>query len=151
MKKGFTLIELLVVIAIIGMLSSVVLGSLNQARAKARDAKRKQDIGQIQRAAIMYFDAFGYLPRNGSGWCTYISNPTNSWGPSFQADISPTYIKSVPLDPTTSNQVGDYLYYNVNNAAGNFTLCANLEQSTGQSYNYSGCAGGAIYNYCVSI
>lgn len=151
MKKGFTLIELLVVITIIGMLSTVVLSSLNQARAKARDARRKQDIAQIQRAAIMHFDALGYLPRNASGWCTYISNPANGWGPGFQADISPAYIKSVPLDPTRANQTGDYLYSNINNLSGNFTLCAILEQSTGQSYDYTGCANGSVYNYCVSI
>ncbi len=56
-NKGFTLIELLVVIAIIGILSSVVLASLNSARQKARDARRIADIKQIQLALELYADS----------------------------------------------------------------------------------------------
>lgn len=56
MKKGFTLIELLVVIAIIGILSAIVIGSLNQGRKKGNDAKIKSELGNIRSAANVYFD-----------------------------------------------------------------------------------------------
>jgi prepilin-type N-terminal cleavage/methylation domain-containing protein len=58
-KKGFTLIELLVVIAIIGILSSVVLASLNTARNKGTDAKTKTELGQIRAAAEIFYDTSG--------------------------------------------------------------------------------------------
>ncbi len=55
-NKGFTLIELLVVIAIIGILSSVVLASLNSARQKGQDAAIKQNLNNMRAQSEMYFD-----------------------------------------------------------------------------------------------
>src|SRR3989344_3908736 len=55
LKSGFTLIELLVVVAIIGILASVVLSSLNTARAKGADAAIKANLANIRaQAAIVY-------------------------------------------------------------------------------------------------
>lgn len=92
-NKGFTLIELLVVIAIIGVLSSVVLASLNTARQKSRDAKRISDVKQLQLALEFYFDSNGYYP-----------DVTDLDSSTLVAD---GYIASIPHDPVGG---GDYLY-----------------------------------------
>jgi len=65
-KQGFTLIELLVVIAIIGLLSTLSILALNQARARARDAKRISDVRQMQTALELYYNEMGDYPADGS-------------------------------------------------------------------------------------
>lgn len=94
------MIELLVVIAIIGMLSSVVLASLNSARMKARDARRIADLNQIKLALELYFDTNGYYPQSDCGWdCNgyRYSYSASSWN-ALAADLAP-YMSSLPVDP----------------------------------------------------
>ena len=76
-NKGFTLIELLVVIAIIGILSSVVLASLNSARNKGSDAKTKAQLSATRAAAEVFYDNNGQLY---TGICSVPANDPSGLG-----------------------------------------------------------------------
>jgi len=106
-NSGFTLIELLVVIAIIGILSSVVLASLNSARQKGRDARRVADVKQLQLALELSYDANGVYP-------AALTEATL---------VTPGYISVVSLDPTD-----DTVYpYDQISSGSSYYLGANLE------------------------
>lgn len=119
-NQGFTLIELLVVIAIIGMLSSVILASLNSARNKARDARRLSDLKQIQIALELYYDTNRSYPNPGWGWRSQCSN----WGPGggvgYAKDqvipgLTPTYMSVFPTDPEMNVAASSCCYLYLSN------------------------------------
>lgn len=111
-KPGFTLIELLVVIAIIGILSSVVLASLNTARLKSRDARRISDMKQIQSALALYTD----------------SN-ANTYPTTLAALVTGGYISVIPNDPAGSGITYKYAALGTGVACSSYHLGASLEET----------------------
>jgi prepilin-type N-terminal cleavage/methylation domain-containing protein len=98
-QKGFTLIELLVVIAIIGLLSSVILVGMNNARTKSRDARRLTDMQQVRSGMDLYYS-------NGAGYPA-----TAVWTGGSVACSGTTIMATVPKDPLNT---GTNVYtYNV--------------------------------------
>ncbi len=136
-SAGFTLIELLVVVSIIGLLSSIVLTSLNEARAKARDAQRVSNIGQIRLALQLYYEENESYPRvesaeRHSGETNWNTN-TN---PLYVALVGGGYLPSLPVDPVNSTGLNylnsnnyNYVYetYNANTYLNGYDLVARLE------------------------
>lgn len=117
-NKGFTLIELLIVIAIIGLLASIVLVSLNSARAKSRNAKRNADIQQLRTAFNMGADSNdGTFVSSNNSWVCVSKSCVLSWSgytanAAVDAFFSP-YIPTKPDDPAASSRArGGYLYNN---------------------------------------
>ena len=116
-QKGFTLIELLVVIAIIGLLSTLAVVALNNARSKARDARRLADIKQIQTALELYYNDEGGYPDT--------ADVTS--GGSIEGSTA-TYMSIVPTNPSPQNDgscaVAEYVYgMDDSNASYHLTYC----------------------------
>ncbi len=121
-NNGFTLIELLVVVTIIGLLSTMVLVSLNTARIKARDVRRLADLRQVALALELYYDdnaSTGYPGTSGS----------NNWS-AITSALEPDYISSVPVDPGN----GSYEYW-VDTDNQSHVLNATLEDSNSPALN----------------
>ncbi len=169
-QKGFTLVELLVVISIIGLLSSIVLTSVNSARAKARDARRIADFKQIQTALEFFYDSQGKYPQSpghatwSGHWANFSQCLETGTNCGFTVSNYTSPIAKVPQDPrrtTTDPFANDTTYY-----PGYPTGC-----SDGQSYRIkadletdnaalAGSVKGSFYNnnggcngrgYCVGV
>lgn len=137
---GFTLIELLVVIAIIGLLASIVLVTLSNARAKARDAKRVGDLNQLLKAFELYQNYNFSYPTSvaatcpGTGCSLSVSGLTGELTPNFLVTMPTTVL---PRDGNCATGPGpgtnDYYFYanNNNNQASTYTITFCLGTQSG--------------------
>jgi prepilin-type N-terminal cleavage/methylation domain-containing protein len=130
-QKGFTLIELLVVIAVVGVLASLVLVSLNSARVKSRDAKRKTDLTALQKAIELYYTTNNSYPTTGGVWfgatggCGGNHGYTGATG--YIPNLAPNYVGVLPRDPKPSTgQCSGYVYRSDGN---NYKLISNVDGS----------------------
>jgi len=124
-KKAFTLVELLVVIAIIGLIATLSVIVLGNARSKSRDAKRVSDIKQIQTALELFFNDEGRYP-TAEEWNTGSLYATGTFG-------TTTYMQSIPNDPNTKTA---YVYSSSDDGS-KYSLPFSLENSAG-SYDNPG-------------
>lgn len=124
-NDGFTLIELLVVIAIIGILSSVVLASLNSARERSRDARRQTDLNQIRLSMALLFDDCGTYPTSdGAVGSSSLSVSASNCDTGEAASLG-DYMSQVPSDPSS----GTYKYVEQTNGT-SYCLMAEMEGDT---------------------
>jgi len=70
-KRGFTLIELLVVISILGVLAGLIVNNLNDSRARARDARKKQNLSQMRTALRLYYNDYQAYPASSGVGCGF--------------------------------------------------------------------------------
>jgi len=140
MKKAFTLLELLIAIVILGVLAALISGNFITSLKKGRDAKRKADLSNIQKALEMYYEDKKSYPDSiifGSS----LSDP----------DSGKIYIQIIPKDPISTNT---YVYQS-NNTSYQLYSCIenNLDQGPGvkqDGYTGTNCGGCGLCKYGVS-
>lgn len=124
-QRGFTLIEILVVIAILGILSSVILSALNDARQRSRNTAYLSQIREYQKALSLYYSERGSYPGSsawgciGTGfpggicWNSSGYNETNSTSVALRTAVGP-YIDETVIPGPVGKTFGPM--YRINSA-----------------------------------
>lgn len=135
-EVAFTLIELLVVIAIIGILSGLIIVSMNGSINSANDAKRKANIDAIRKALVIYGTLNGGTYPVESG-CNIGNNCSN-----LSTALS-ELLPNPPRDPVSG-------YYTYTSNGSSYTISSTLSSGF---YSYSSVSGSSsnASSSCLSI
>lgn len=134
-QSGFTLIELLVVITILGVLATLLIANFSTARARARDARRKNDVQALKTALRIYYNDFQRYPQDTGGriiGCgTAGAQVACDWGDVFGWS-NQEYMNELPIDPLNNPTSGYSYTYEDRDAGDGFVLFAQLENVSDQ-------------------
>ena len=131
--EGFTFIELMLVIVILGILAALISGNFITSLKKGRDARRKGDLEQTQRALELYYEDNRAYPST----ITF----DDSLCQSSPCGSSKIYMQKLPVDPSGYDYEyeSDGTYYRMYSCLEN-----NLDQGSGVDQNgYGGTTCGA--------
>ncbi len=149
---GFTLIELVISIAILAVLAVFIIVTLDPFTQfeKSRDARRKSDLAQIQKALEQYYQDHEQYPpstgfNNGVNSFEIIDTSTNyppgtpiAWGTS--TPVWQKYMEVIPKDPSYPSKT--YLYVTAQNNQ-MYYVYASLDRGTKDP---DACSGGICQN-----
>ncbi len=137
--RGFTLIELLVVIAIIGLLASIVLAQLANARKKGSDTAIKGELHNVRTAAAeQYYLLTGSYGQNGvqTGICTTASGGSSMWGDAT------TSMAALISDISTKVGGASYMDCGTNNTTNQWSVAAVMPSGATWCVDWNGKARG---------
>lgn len=141
-KRGFSLAEILAAVAVISVISAIVIGSINEGRAKARDAVRVESLNTLKEALRAYHVQFGAYPvgsdtttgtfcDNDSG-TDDCSGETSQEADFLQELVNEGFLSEVIRDPLnkTDGSVNYYIGYAYNANTQSFVLGVPLEKNS---------------------
>lgn len=132
-EQGFTLIELVVVMGVLAVLLAITIVAVNPQKQfnNANDTQRQSDINAILNAVHQYAaDNKGAYP---AGLTSTATNITNSGGVDLCSNLVPTYIASMPVDPSNGTYTDCSSYstgYKVASTSGRITVSATKSDGT---------------------
>lgn len=96
LRKGFTLIEIILVMVLLAIITGILLTNFNSSLKRGRDAQRKNDLAQVQKALEIYYSDMQAYPSFttffGGKLCTTVACSTSER----------VYMQRTPKDPSSS-------------------------------------------------